>query len=267
MGLLIFIAVEQRRPMTDCLTTGISHSSRLLSEAHTMPLIDNPASRGTSFVNIKVMSLTARYHCPVCPSCASDNFLPVLRHIGAVHSFDARFSITCGINGCQATYKKFASYKTHIYRKHRDSEAVRLVTQRPGDDDDDNVNQLPAETDAEERAVFEQADVEQVQTEKRESTAACAAKFILSMKEGLCLTQQACDHLVSGVSELFDSLLSHLHEGVKTSCDSAENIREAIDEAFHNELNTEPFASLSTRHYQLKYFREKFGLLVLLLVS
>jgi hypothetical protein len=206
------------------------------------------------------MSLTAAYHCPICPSFASDSFLPVLRHIGAVHSFDPRFSITCGIDGCQATYKNFASYKTHIYRKHRDTEAVCLVTQRPRD-----VNELPVETDheIEEGTVCDHVDIDQVQRETIESPSASAAKFLLSMKEGLCLTQQACDHLVSGVSELFKSLVSHIHESVKTSCDSTENISEAIDEVFLNQINTGPFAHLSTRHYQLKYFRENFGLLVL----
>lgn len=89
---------------------------------------------------------------------------------------------------------------------------------------------------------------------------------MLSMKEGLCLSQQACDGMVSGVSELFGTLILNLHQRVKSVCETAENFRVAIDETFDDELYVKPFTELSTRYHQLKYFREKFDLLVCVLL-
>ncbi|EEC00567.1 hypothetical protein IscW_ISCW024064, partial [Ixodes scapularis] len=58
-------------------------------------------------------------YCPRCPYF-SEQFTRVLTHIGVVHGGEDKFTVLCGINGCTNSYNQFASYKSHIYRCHRD---------------------------------------------------------------------------------------------------------------------------------------------------
>ena len=60
------------------------------------------------------------WQCPLCHFFASKNLKGVVRHIGAVHSHEASFHITCGIVGCPRTYGNFHSYKKHMFQKHRE---------------------------------------------------------------------------------------------------------------------------------------------------
>ncbi|KAM7310696.1 uncharacterized protein ISCGN_007604 [Ixodes scapularis] len=58
-------------------------------------------------------------YCPRCPYF-SEQFTRVLTHIGVVHGGEDKFTVLCGINGCTNSYNQFVSYKSHIYRCHRD---------------------------------------------------------------------------------------------------------------------------------------------------
>lgn len=75
----------------------------------------------TSSQNYRVESTsTTRYICPRCKDFAATNFRSVFRHVRRKHSFEPNFMIKCGIDGCQANYKKMDSWNQHIYRHHRD---------------------------------------------------------------------------------------------------------------------------------------------------
>jgi hypothetical protein len=65
--------------------------------------------------------LRSKFRCPLCSSFGADKFTSVLSHIQCVHSWDPHFSIACGVDGCQVTYRNFHSYKSHLYRKHSGS--------------------------------------------------------------------------------------------------------------------------------------------------
>ena len=81
-------------------------------------------------------------------------------------------------------------YKSHVYCKHRDSQTVS--TERPASCNEDGqfeIDQPPLPDDA--CSETEQADLREI-----------GARFILGMKEGLCLSQEACDQMVSGVKIL-----------------------------------------------------------------
>lgn len=60
------------------------------------------------------------WSCPLCEFFAYRTLKGVVRHIGAVHSYEASFHITCGVSGCPRTYRSFFSYKKHMFLKHRD---------------------------------------------------------------------------------------------------------------------------------------------------
>ena len=53
--------------------------------------------------------------CWICFDFAATTVKKVIRHMGSVHSHDASFRVTCGINCCPRRYSKFHSFKRHIY--------------------------------------------------------------------------------------------------------------------------------------------------------
>lgn len=200
------------------------------------------------------MAMPGRYRCSICPFFAADTFTSVIRHIGSVHAFEPGFSVTCGIDGCQATYKKFSSYKTHFYRKHRRSEVLPVETTT----NEDVVHCACVEDFTMYSCDASEPDAQDTAAVLRDS----GAKFILRMKEGLSLSQTACDEMISGVTELFSGYLSHLHQSLKGVCDTAGLPSEEVCGNFRNEMYNQPFNGLSTRYLQHQYFRQNFGLLV-----
>lgn len=44
----------------------------------------------------------------------------VVTHIGLVHSAEPNLNVFCGIGGCANSYSNFSSYRSHLYRRHRD---------------------------------------------------------------------------------------------------------------------------------------------------
>ena len=66
------------------------------------------------------MATNTKISCFLCSYFAGNSFSDVVRHIGSVHSHDPDFNITCGLDGCRKNYKKFGSYKVHLYRHHYD---------------------------------------------------------------------------------------------------------------------------------------------------
>lgn len=62
--------------------------------------------------------METKFVCPVCNSFARKYYGGILRHIGAVHRFDPNFR-GLGTPKCPSTYTKFESFRSHIYKKHR----------------------------------------------------------------------------------------------------------------------------------------------------
>ena len=57
--------------------------------------------------------------CPVCSKFEGSHLGHLLSHIGVKHSSDLQFFITCGLDNCPQTYSDFGSFRSHVYRKHR----------------------------------------------------------------------------------------------------------------------------------------------------
>ena len=60
------------------------------------------------------------------------------------HRFDAGLSIRCGINSCTEQYKNFESFRSHVYRKHRE---VLVSDSAPIDLVSSSLDQVDSETD------------------------------------------------------------------------------------------------------------------------
>ena len=73
-------------------------------------------------------------------------------------------------------------------------------------------------------------DCEAASRDSTELSRDSGAKFILRMKEGLSLSQTACDEMISGVTELSSGLVSHLHQSLKSICDTTGLPCDAVDE-------------------------------------
>lgn len=65
--------------------------------------------------------------CPKCPLCVlqAPTIQFVLQHMRSVHSSDPNFLVTCGLNGCPRTFRKFSSFYQHIYRNHKDTGIIQ----------------------------------------------------------------------------------------------------------------------------------------------
>lgn len=67
------------------------------------------------------------YTCSLCGYFQSGKLCKLLTHISQNHSLDYRFFITCGLENCPQTFRNFASYKSHLYRKHREHFVNNIV--------------------------------------------------------------------------------------------------------------------------------------------
>ena len=231
----------------------LQHSWEKVSRRFSDPYVGLPSE----------VALRASYRCPLyvrslpCPF-AAESFLPVLRHIGSCHSFNPGFAITCEIGGCQATYRKFSSYKSHVYRKHRASITCAADSlSGSGHVNDVNCEELAL-------GCFDYASTEETGDEPfhGDSLRNSGAKFILRMKEGLCLSQEACNEMISGVTELVGSVVTNLHRSVKRVCAAREELLGEIDGVFEDQSCVQPFTGITSQYHQRKHFIEKFGLQV-----
>ena len=91
------------------------------------------------------MTERSRKHvCPVCHEFARTSYAGILRHIGEVHSFSPDFRIVCGLGSekCPATYTNFQSFRSHVYKKHRE-----VLTRSHGEEDNDTTSLCPSVND------------------------------------------------------------------------------------------------------------------------
>ena len=58
------------------------------------------------------------FNCPYCSECNATSFKKLLRNIKFVHSYEANFSISCGV--CQQSFKKYESFQSHLRRRYDD---------------------------------------------------------------------------------------------------------------------------------------------------
>ena len=56
-----------------------------------------------------------------CSQCGTlkFGFFPYSRHLKQYHESEAGFQISCGFDGCKASYTKVSSYVKHVSCKHK----------------------------------------------------------------------------------------------------------------------------------------------------
>ena len=131
---------------------------------------------------------TEKSICPLCRSFASNTFGGVLRHIGEVHSFTPGFRVECGLGpdrNCPATYTNYHSFRSHIYKKHRE-ELYACPPQSSGSAS--NSREPPANfgfgaDEDEENAGTQPLNLDEIPPDYDEQLTRAAALFILKTME------------------------------------------------------------------------------------
>ena len=176
----------------------------------------------------------------------------VLRHIGSVHSHEADFKLTCGIDGCPRTYSNFRSFQKHIRRVH-----VAAL-----DENAETTSQPTSQHHADEYDVASEASGHTQLSLKRNS-----ALFLLKTKEKGRVSQLLLDELVSDLTTFIQDRILKVKQGVdliiKNSCpEMSIETKDAIERCFNKEEITKPFAGLESGYMQKKYFKEEMNMLV-----
>ena len=121
------------------------------------------------------------------------------------HRFDAGLSIRCGINSCTEQYKNFESFRSHVYRKHRevlvsDSAPIETLV-------DSSLDRVDSETDGD--GGEEDVEIEQ-RTQFNDDPKRSAALFLVKTREERKVTQTALNGIVQDFQGLWRDAMERL---------------------------------------------------------
>ena len=216
-----------------------------------------------------------------CPFCNFRvmNFSAFLSHLRFVHDNDPDFFLTCGIGGCGKTYRKLASYRTHVYRHHKDSISSSFSYQSVESLPADNVNDVSDPTSVSEtlldlpRTTDTSTPCSSNQSEHHEQLSdldiniqqKASALFLLKMKEVFGLSQVALDGIVEESQKVFEHTVEKIRGDVLDKITHAGvdvNIT-GLEEVFRTARN--PFTGLTTKYLQEQFYKKNFNLVVRIL--
>lgn len=220
------------------------------------------------------MSEHTRLVCPICPASLSSltfKLTEYIQHIRLFHSHQPNFFLTCGIRGCQRTFKNFGTFKNHVSSRHS---LPRVNNVSDGgcsslcfgdgagedNDDDDGTTMDDGMTMATEVSDTIEKEPDVAKTLKRS-----AALLLLKLKEKQKLTQVALQSVIEGVTSLFQEHLGVLHTRVCQKLEEAgvqSSSIPGLSELFSDEEAGRPFLGLETHHQQLSYYKSNLNLLV-----
>ena len=201
--------------------------------------------------------------CTLCSQFAARTYLPVLSHIGFVHRFGATKRIECGIDGCPASYttNTYESFRSHVYRKHRDVlysqdvEDTQLNSQGSvvfRDQDVFTVENSTTHILADDLATPSTSN-ETTNVDEEEIKLA-SALFQFKTLEERKVTQTALNGIIGDVQALWDITLSKIQQHCEDkNLDILQDLPSYI---------TRPFQGLETDHQRQKYFKETLNYIV-----
>ena len=149
---------------------------------------------------------TEIYNCPLCAEFHAPTIQLLLPHIRLVHSTQAGFCITCGLHGCQRTFRNMKTFTNHIYQFHMISRTFTMPSQllpntnreyeRESSDEDEDMslddNYIQPST----------SEPNLQSTVLQEEVLSYAAKWILKTREGYKLTQSALENIIQDITSL-----------------------------------------------------------------
>lgn len=166
------------------------------------------------------------YDCPLCDKQLF-SLIKQIRHIGLYHESDAKFSFTCGLNGCGQVNKCFSSYRSHLYRKHRDLLVADYESEDQFDIENDTADD--SDDDTAQAIVPEQVHIRQYRVEdlvKDLKNNLCL--FILKLREKHCIPAVVHTDIIQDLKVFFHEFTTHLSEALKFHLER--NLQINIDE-------------------------------------
>ena len=156
------------------------------------------------------------YCCRVCGAFASSTFAAVLRHIGCTHEGDEQLALVCPVPGCprQDPYSNFESFRSHMYRKHRDVLQQRScldTSEFEGTTEDTSGEEDIGDMDVLESEGFDCSPEDQGMRSSDGDLQYSAARFLLKTREERKITQSAVDGMVHDISDLWDKAMKKVH--------------------------------------------------------
>ena len=146
------------------------------------------------------------YICSVCKSYTRSNYKSVLGHM-RIHKFDPNLSLKCGINSCPEEYTVYESFRSHVYRKHRE-----LLYTDTTNNEEDQLDTPEAQVNIQE----DNDNGDENQDDAREDTnenmnfKRMAASFLLKIHEEHKVTQTALNVIVHDTKELWRHTIQNI---------------------------------------------------------
>jgi hypothetical protein len=195
-----------------------------------------------------------RFTCQICRNYSAQNFPRVLSHIGAVHSHEAGFFLTCGFENCVKTYSNYYSFRRHLKSRHPHILRDGCPSVMPGQNDqheeiiDINLEDVSAE--------------EEIISPQTSSSISMrnSALFILKLKEIHKVSQSAVNDIIQEITAFTQQGIEEIKFKLFSTLSDMPN--PGVDEIFLNSLLNDPFIGLTSEYLQNKYFEENLKLVV-----
>ena len=175
--------------------------------------------------------------------------------------------LRCGIAGCPSSFKRYSSMLSHLSRKHNNQDPLQPINPSTVYQELDMSCDSSISTDV-------NGDQENIQPDFPEQMVdstpgsnqvaglgpcnKAAGLFLLTLKEKHRLTQAAVDFTLSQVKQLTKYVVEDVQSSVLGELQGCANIPD-LSSCFA-EVN--PFEGLETEHFQSKFYREHFSLIV-----
>ncbi|XP_066602470.1 uncharacterized protein [Prorops nasuta] len=224
-----------------------------------------------------------QFSCSMCYySCSTNKQL--MTHMVHHHSSDPKFKIKCTESGCGCTYKKWKSFRQHLYRKHRvnlqdmisyNSINAEIVC------NNDNDNAACSEMRAMWKNIKEKhvliiyccisiliyietnADADIASIDAKEYLIQCAAEFVIHIREECNISVKAMETIIDGITNLVDIYTSILLEQIqkKQHVSNCSIQYEDINSIFKEEYPTSIiFSSVRTKSSLDEFLIEKLNM-------
>ncbi len=199
-------------------------------------------------------SSSSYFECWICSDFTSSSMKSVVRHIGCAHSCDPNFRVLCGINQCRRVYTNFSSFRSHLYRKHKEE----LQYQTRGVAAQDSETSAIDLYDEHQQTSDNEEDFDDDKFKKT------LALFLLKTKEVHKVSQAAINGLLVDLTMLFQLYSTKIKLNVFSHMtNTASAISDPLLDMVFDSLQTfDPFAGIHSEYLQEKYYKEELGLLV-----
>ena len=195
------------------------------------------------------------YICPLCGEFEALILSKYLAHVRLIHSDKPGFGISC----CGRTFKKFTSYRNHIYNYHAQCKTSAASPVNVGDGESSAVGQVQEFSDS-----FDESPVMVTNSESDTHTLqVAAATWVLKTREIFQIPQSSMELIVQDVDSLYQLVISSMQERVTSSLQQDGVGADAIHKVSSIICETSGlFSGLHSQYRQLQFFKDHFGLQV-----